>query len=127
MRNEVHILWIKVCRYTSIFFCHYYKGNNLGDILFASVYEESFQKMGLLLKERICSYRSKFFPLRVNPIEKGGKNKDGRVASPKSVPIHLKNCKAHSYKQTVEIRSECSLELSDQGLPCFSTLYRTML
>ena len=56
--------------------------DNLHDTLFVSLLEGSFQKMGLLLKERICSCRSKFFPLRVDPIEKGGKNKDGRVASP---------------------------------------------
>ena len=34
------------------------------------LYFASFLSMGLLLKERICSSRSKFFPLRVDPIAK---------------------------------------------------------
>ena len=40
---------------------------------------------GLLLKERICSKRSKFFPLRVDP-----RIENGRVASLETVPIHWK-------------------------------------
>ena len=36
-------------------------------------------KQCLLLKERICSNRSKFLPLRVLPIVKGGKNENGKV------------------------------------------------
>ena len=48
----------------------------------------------LLYIERICSYKSKFFPLRVDPTEKGGKN----IASPVSIPIHLKTNNAHFHK-----------------------------
>ena len=40
--------------------------------------------------KRICSYRSKFFLQELTNIEKGGKNENGRVASPENVPIHLK-------------------------------------
>ena len=44
-------------------------GNNFLIFLFAS------PKWGLLLKERICSWKSKFFPLRVDPIEMESKLK----------------------------------------------------
>ena len=33
-------------------------------------------KCGLLLKERICSYGSKFFPFRVDPHREGVSNKE---------------------------------------------------
>ena len=63
------------------------KGNNLSDFLFASQDEETIQKQGQLLKERICSCRSKFFPLRADPFEKGDKNQSVAVASPASEPF----------------------------------------
>ena len=50
---------------------------------------KALHKWGLLLKERICSKGSKFFPVIADPPEKGGKNKNGRVASSGCVPIHL--------------------------------------
>ena len=62
---------------------------NLYDFQFTSPDEKAFQKRVLLLKERICSYRSKFFPLKVDP-SWGGKNESDRVASPEKAPIHLK-------------------------------------
>ena len=34
--------------------------------------------------------RSKYFLLRVDPIQKGSKNENGRFASPERVPILLK-------------------------------------
>ena len=80
---------IKVYDYTSMFFHHFTKGNNCSNFLFASLSEVALPNWGLLLKERTCSWKSKFFPLRVDHIEKGGKIENGRVASPKSVPIHL--------------------------------------
>ena len=71
------------------------EGNKLLNFLFA--YQragggggEPFKNGDLPLKERICSLKSKFFHLRVDPIEKGGKKENGRVASPAGVPIHLK-------------------------------------
>ena len=36
------------------------------------------------LKERVCSYDSKFFPSTVSPLRKAAKSEIGRVASPES-------------------------------------------
>ena len=44
------------------------KGENSHDFLFAFLLMQPFQK-GLLFKERIFSWWSKFFPLRVDRIE----------------------------------------------------------
>ena len=44
----------------------------------------AFSDWGLLLQERLCSYRSKVVPLRVDPITKIGKNESGEVVSSKS-------------------------------------------
>ena len=76
---------------TLTFSANFIKGDNFSDFLFALLAEEAHPQRGLLLKERICSSRSKFFPLRVDPIQKGGKHENGRVASPETVPSHLKN------------------------------------
>ena len=57
------------------------KGNSFYDFQFTFLKDRTFPKWGLLLKERICSSRSKFFPLRVVPIDKGSKNENGRVMS----------------------------------------------
>ena len=43
-----------------------FRGSNSAIFIFAS-----FLNGGQLLKERICSYRSKFFPLRVDTILEG--------------------------------------------------------
>ena len=75
-------------RYVGILPC-FSKGDNTSDFLFASLDVEAFLKWGHPLKERICSYRSKFFPLRVDPHWKSGKNANGRAAPLESVPIHL--------------------------------------
>ena len=45
------------------------KGNNFCDFLFASLGGETLQKGDLLIKKRICFSGSKFFPVRVDPIE----------------------------------------------------------
>ena len=66
------------------------KGDNFPDFLFAYLQDEVFQKRDLLLKERICSEGNKFFSLRVDPNEMGGKNENKRVASPERLCIHLK-------------------------------------
>ena len=50
-----------------IFSATFTKGNSFGEFLFASLDQEAVLKWGLLLKERICSCRSKFFPLRGDP------------------------------------------------------------
>ena len=45
---------------------------------------------GSLLKERICSYRSKFFPGRGDPCENRGKERENsRIALFESISIHL--------------------------------------
>ena len=49
----------------------------------------ALSKWGPQLKDRICSCGSKFFPLRVDSYDKGGKNEIGRFASPESVPIQF--------------------------------------
>ena len=51
---------------TSIFFPTCTKGHNFCDFLFVFLDEQALPKCGQLLKERTCSYRSKFFPLRVD-------------------------------------------------------------
>lgn len=54
-----------------------------------------YKKLGLLLKIRICSYGSQFLPIKVDPIDKGGKNEYGKVASHEYVSQKLKtrNCR----------------------------------
>ena len=42
------------------------------------------------MKKRICFCRSKVFPLRVEAIEKAGKNENGSAASTECIPIRLK-------------------------------------
>ena len=52
---------------------------NLHEFLFASLDDVALFDMGSTRKGRICSYRSKFFPLRVDPTEQEGKT--SRAAS----------------------------------------------
>ena len=47
--------------------CLVTKGNKFSNFIFASLDDETLRKWGLLLKGRICSCGSKFFPLRVDP------------------------------------------------------------
>ena len=51
--------------------------------------DEPFSKFGQLLKERICSDKSKFFFLRVNPTERGVKRKKNETVLPKNMLICL--------------------------------------
>ena len=47
------------------------KANNLSDFLLATLDNEAFhQNRGLLFKKRICSIRSNFFSLKVDPLWK---------------------------------------------------------
>ena len=73
--------------YTSMFQLFFFKGNNFCYFLFASLDEETLQNWGLLLKERISSNGSKFFPFRVEPYE------NDRVTSPENLSISLKMLK----------------------------------
>ena len=54
------------------FFRHVSKGDSFLDFLFANLDIEIVPKWGLLLKERICSDRNKFFSLELTPDETGG-------------------------------------------------------
>ena len=54
------------------------------DFLFAPFGKNTLPDGGQLLKERICSYRSILFPLRVDTYCKQKKNANGRGVSPES-------------------------------------------
>ena len=58
---------------------------NFFDFFVASQHEETLPKWSQLIKKRICSLGSKFFPLRVDSIEKVGQNVKERDVSPGSV------------------------------------------
>ena len=58
---------IKEYGYTSLISAIFAKGNNFCDLLVPSMHSEAFPKWVLLLKERLCPNRSKFFPLIVDP------------------------------------------------------------
>ena len=60
-----------------------------GTSFFVFLDDETLLNRSLLLMERICSFGSRLFPLQVNTIEKGSKNKNDMVAFPESVPIHF--------------------------------------
>ena len=67
------------------------EGNNIHGFLFASLDDETLPKRGLLLKERICSSRSKFFHFRVDTQLRREVKMNDRVVSPESEPVHLYN------------------------------------
>ena len=52
------------------------------DFKFVFKGEVDLLKLGLLFKKRICSSRSKFCPLRIDPSEERRKNKIVRIPSP---------------------------------------------
>ena len=58
--------------YTFMFYCHFSKGNNFCDFLFASLDNVAFSFKGAYSykQERICS----FLPSRVDPSGKDGQN-----------------------------------------------------
>ena len=64
MESQVPYQVFEVCMYTSIISYGLNKGYNFFINLFASHDYVALPKMDLLFKERICSYGSKFFPLR---------------------------------------------------------------
>ena len=69
--------------YTSTFFPPFIQRETpFHDLLFASLDDIAPPKWGLLLKEGVFFYRSKFFPLRVDPMRKEGKQENGRVSTP---------------------------------------------
>ena len=58
-----NIVNFKVYGIPPTFSAMFSKGDNFRGFLFAYLEDEVFPIWGLLLKERICSDRSKFFPL----------------------------------------------------------------
>ena len=54
----VYGVWVHLYRFRNVS-----KGDNFRNFLFANLADENFPKWGLLLKKRICSDGSKFFPL----------------------------------------------------------------
>ena len=72
-------------------FLYLMKGDNFHDFLFAYVGNLFLPKYGQLLMVRICSKRSKFFPIRVDSHSEAKQNVNGRVASPEYVHIYLKS------------------------------------
>ena len=54
-----------------VFPSYFTKGNNFLDLMFASLVDKALPNVDLLLKERICSYGSKFFRIRVDLSIKG--------------------------------------------------------
>ena len=50
-------------------------------------------KKGLLLKNRIQSYKGKFFSLDLTSIKKGGKSENDRVASPEALRMQTVHAK----------------------------------
>ena len=65
------------------------KGDNFPDFLFAFVDSIVLPKCSQLLMVRISPSGANSFLPELTSIQKGDKNKNGRVASPESVPIHL--------------------------------------
>ena len=74
---------VKVYWYTSMFIYSLYQRKQLSDFLFASL--DKCQKKNALKRKT----------------KKGGKNESGRVASPESVPIHLKSVEKLLYVHKV--------------------------
>ena len=77
-----------------MFFCHFHVGK-LSDFLSASLGEKALTKWGLILKERICSLWSKFFPSREAANKMGNKNFWEGLTTPECVPIPLKTGQHH--------------------------------
>ena len=66
-RGIAHLMCTGTTPYFPSFFLK--KGNAFFDPLIASMDDEALQKQGPLLKERICSFWSKFFLLRVDTVK----------------------------------------------------------
>ena len=87
--SKIHV---HVCRKQSKLFRLFHKGENFCDFLFAFLRTKPYLKMGLLLKERICSRGETFFCFKVDPFFSEGRYKNhDRVASfleNASIPFH---------------------------------------
>ena len=87
---------LKVYGYTSMYVCHFYKGEQLIPVWFPYM-KRIFQK-GSSRKGKFSAV-GKFIPLKVDPHLKGRKNNNSRVTSPESVPIH------HNYQPSAPIET----------------------
>ena len=65
------------------------KRDNFRGFLFAYL-EDEYPKMGSTFKGMNVLRWEHFFSFEITPIYKGGNNENAKVASPESVPIHLK-------------------------------------
>ena len=62
-------------------FLQFTKTNNIRDLLCASLVDEAFPNGSPHFEERICSRKSKFFSLRVDPLGKEESNEKSSVTS----------------------------------------------
>ena len=88
------------------------KGDNICDFLFASLGNKAPPNKGQLVKEIICSYRSKLFPSRVDPhCKKGAKIKWSELLPLKVYPFAFNsvNCKklGSFFPRVNSIRNVC--------------------
>ena len=65
------------------------KRDNFRGFVFAYL-EDEYPKMGSTFKGMNVLRWEHFFSFEITPIYKGGNNENAKVASPESVPIHLK-------------------------------------
>ena len=64
---------VRMTVYNSMSFCHFSERETKGDI--------TLPNWGLFLKERICSWKTKFFSFRPDSYSEKGKNENDTVAS----------------------------------------------
>ena len=86
----------------SCFSATFTKGNNFCDFLFAFPDNKTIPKWDLFLKEKLCSYGSKFCPSQVDPTEMGSKIENSRAGSTENVS-GADNLGDHSSKDAKEI------------------------
>ena len=78
----------KVYVHTNEFYAIYFKGRQIRNLPFSSLDDIIFPKCNLLFKESICTSKRSSILFRINvTIDKVGKNKTDRIASPESLLI----------------------------------------
>ena len=71
---------------------YFYKGRQLLWPLSVSLDDTTLPKGANSYRKEFAPRGANSFLSELTPVDKGGKTKNGRVASPESVPIHLKMC-----------------------------------
>ena len=84
------------------FFANFTKGHNFCDFLFAFLADMALRNWDILLKERTCCKRSKFFPLRVNPSWEGKQICKWQCYFPWKVLFHGKRLSRYEWKHKCE-------------------------